>query len=92
MNTAAIRPELHGQIIDLITECITAVKKQRSISADDLVTEAKAAEMLGLAKGTLNIGRHDVRGPSYVKLESAVRYRYQDLQEYIRQRSVQAGV
>lgn len=92
MDTATIRPELQEQIVDLINNCIIAVKMQRLTSADELVNEAKAAEILGLAKGTMAVWRHEGKGPKYHKFESAVRYRFQDLQDYIKQRSVQAGV
>lgn len=92
METATFQPELQEQIVDLINKCIATVKAQRPISVDNLVNEAKAAEILGLAKGTLAVWRHEGKGPKYFKLESAVRYDCQDLYEYAKQRSVQAGV
>lgn len=92
MNTEAILPELHGQIIDLISECVNVVNSRQPIGVDDLLKEAPVAKVLNVAPGTLNIWRHEGKGPRYVKLGGAVRYRYGDLLDYIKQRSVKAGV
>lgn len=83
---------LKDQIIFLIKECIDDAKTSLKICDDDLVNEAKAAEILGLAKGTLNIWRHEGKGPNYIKLGTAVRYKYRDLTAYIDQQSVKMGV
>ena len=80
------------QIIDLISECLNDVKTRQQICDDDLVNEAKAAEILDLAKGTLTVWRHEGKGPNYIKLGTAVRYKYRDLTAYIDQQSVKAGV
>lgn len=48
-----------------------------------MMTTAKAAEYLGLSVNTLNRWRWDGRGPRYLKLGSAVRYRLSDLDAFI---------
>ncbi len=50
---------------------------------DLLVNERKAAECLGLAVQTLRNYRSLGRGPKYVKLGRAVRYRMEDLESFI---------
>lgn len=49
----------------------------------NLLTTPKAAEYLGLSRNTLNRWRWDGRGPRYLKLGSAVRYRISDLDAFI---------
>ena len=49
----------------------------------NLLTTPKAAEYLGLSRNTLNRWRWDGRGPRYLKLGSAVRYRQSDLDAFI---------
>ena len=55
---------------------------------EKLLDEDKAAEILGLAVQTLRNWRSQRRGPVYVKLGRSVRYRPEDLEEYIRVHSV----
>jgi predicted DNA-binding transcriptional regulator AlpA len=43
----------------------------------------QAASYLGLSRQYLEIGRHKDIGPRYVKLAHAVRYRIDDLDEYM---------
>lgn len=92
MNTETITPEFQAQLFRLISDGIKTAKTERTIDANALLNEAKAAEVLGLAKGTLNIWRHEGKGPRYVKLGSAIRYKYSDLLDYINQRSIKGGV
>lgn len=55
-----------------------------------LVTEKVAAEVLGVAVGTLQVWRCLRRYPlPYTKIGRAVRYRVEDLDEFIRSRTVQ---
>ncbi|MGE3249695.1 MAG: helix-turn-helix transcriptional regulator [Hyphomonadaceae bacterium] len=51
-----------------------------------LVSTAQAAERLGLSVSTLAKMRVTGRGPSFVKISRAVRYRIEDLDAYISQR------
>ena len=48
-----------------------------------LLDEHAAAKVLGLSVITLRNYRHLRRGPDYVKLGRSVRYRLEDLEEYI---------
>lgn len=55
----------------------------------DLLTEAEAAEMLGMAKGTLRNWRHSGQGPKYLIVGARViRYRTSDLLEFVERQTV----
>ena len=47
------------------------------------VCEKEAAKKLGIAVQTLRNWRHIRRGPAYVKLGRSVRYRTEDILEFI---------
>jgi hypothetical protein len=47
------------------------------------ICEKEAAKTMGLAVQTLRNWRHLRRGPAYVKLGRSVRYRIDDLMEFI---------
>jgi excisionase family DNA binding protein len=49
-----------------------------------------AAKYLGLSPATLETMRSKGRGPKFVKLGTAVRYRLSDLDEYLSARVVQS--
>jgi len=54
-----------------------------------LVTEKRAAEILGITPGTLSVWRCVRRYPlPYTKIGRAVRYRLEDLDEFVRSRTV----
>lgn len=55
-------------------------------SLPHLYTEQDAANILGLAPATLRNMRADGRGPSFVKIGGLVRYRDNDLVEWIESR------
>ena len=92
MTLETIPPEFQAQIIDLIRKYLpVGAPWRRTIDPNKLLTDPVATEILGVAKGTLNVWRHEGKGPRYVKLEGAVRYRYGDLLDYINHRSVEGG-
>ena len=49
-----------------------------------LLTESEAAELLHLSPSTLKKWRRTCRGPRYHRLGSAVRYKVEDLDAFIR--------
>jgi len=49
----------------------------------ELHTTEQAAELLGLSKNTLNRWRYTGDGPRFVKLGRAVRYRREDLDNWV---------
>ena len=53
------------------------------MNADKILDERSAAKLLGLSVFTLRNWRHQLRGPSYVKLGRSVRYRLEDLENFI---------
>lgn len=52
-----------------------------------LFNTREAAEVLGLKPATLEVWRWVGRGPRYVKAGRCVRYRQEDLEEYISSRT-----
>ena len=48
-----------------------------------MMTTRQAADYLGLSVHTLNKWRWDGRGPRYIKLGAAVRYRQDELDRFI---------
>lgn len=54
-----------------------------SESNDKLLNDREAAALLGVTPSTLNFWRVQRRGPAFVKLGHAVRYRRSDLDTYI---------
>jgi predicted DNA-binding transcriptional regulator AlpA len=60
-----------------------------SLSNSDLLTEAEAADFLGLEAKTLSVWRSTRRYPlCYVKIGRLVRYRRSDLVDFIESRRV----
>ena len=56
---------------------------------DNLLSTKEAAQLLGLAPGTLRNWRRRKRGPKYIKLSrSLVRYRRKHLEEFLSERVV----
>lgn len=59
---------------------------------DRLLTEAEAAELLGLKQNTLNNWRCTHRVPlPYVRVGRAIRYRLADIQAFIERGTVRPG-
>jgi excisionase family DNA binding protein len=55
---------------------------------ESLMTTREAAQYLGLAKITLDIWRSQGKPPVYVKIHRSVRYRREDLDNFIMSRRV----
>lgn len=51
--------------------------------AKQLLNAAEAAEYLALSKRTLEKWRTSLKGPPYVKMNGAVRYRLEDLEQWV---------
>ena len=88
MDQITLTSETQRQLVEMIKGCIKEAKEMTILDARILVNEAKAAEILGLAKGTMTVWRHAGKGPRYVKLGGAVRYKYRDLIDYINEQSI----
>lgn len=54
-----------------------------NITNNHLLTQKAAASYLGCSTSKMEMDRHKSRGPKYVKIGRSVRYRQQDLDEYI---------
>lgn len=52
------------------------------------VDERKAAKFIGVAVQTLRNWRHMRRGPAYLKIGKAVRYRIQDLDAFLNEHRI----
>lgn len=49
----------------------------------EILTEQEVAPLLGLCPGTLRSWRSKGKGPKYLKLEGAVRYRLADILKFM---------
>jgi len=49
-----------------------------------VLNEKSTAEYLSVSVKTLQMWRHQRRGPAYLKISRAVRYRVEDLDAYLR--------
>jgi hypothetical protein len=55
---------------------------QSDFNPSDFIDTAATAEILGIKKGTLEVWRHQGKGPEYCKFGSAVRYYKPTLGKY----------
>ena len=55
---------------------------------DQLLTERQAAEELTLKTGTLRSWRYHKKGPDFIRLHGAIRYRKSKLYEFLEQGEV----
>jgi|WetSurMetagenome_2_1015567.scaffolds.fasta_scaffold1245235_1 predicted site-specific integrase-resolvase len=49
----------------------------------ELLTTKEVAEILHLTRVTLSTWRQEGRGPKYLKLEGSIRYRKEDIEDYL---------
>jgi len=49
-----------------------------------LLTERETADLLRVAPATLRVWRHYGKGPSYFRLEKAIRYSQEDVQNWLK--------
>jgi predicted DNA-binding transcriptional regulator AlpA len=68
-----------------------ALANSKPVPPKSLLTEEEAAQLLGLAKGTLPVWRHHGKGPNYIKIGTSVRYRISDLKNYVSENTVDLG-
>lgn len=61
---------------------------QGNVKSDQLLTQQQVSEVLQIKVGTLQNWRADGEGPPFVKIGGAVRYRRQDLDQWIESRVV----
>lgn len=52
------------------------------------VNEHEAARLIGVAVQSLRNWRHQRKGPAYLKISRSVRYRLEDLEDYINSKRV----
>ena len=58
---------------------------------NDLLTEEQAAERLTVKVGTLRDWRVDKKGPPFVKLVGTLRYRAQDIDQWVEEQVIRHG-
>ncbi len=56
---------------------------------ENMLDDVQAARMLGLSPQTLRNWRTQRKGPRYIKLGRAIRYRPEDLENYIKGRIIE---
>ncbi len=60
------------------------------MSIETPLNSKDAAKFLGLSKQTLINWRHNSKGPDYIKLGGAIRYRTCDLVEFLERNKIEA--
>ena len=55
---------------------------------DGLLTTEEAGKVLGMSEQTMRIWRAENKGPSYIKINRTIRYRRDDLDEFVAKRMV----
>ena len=54
----------------------------------NLLNDIQAAEFLGMKPQTLRNWRHQRKGPDYIKFDHSVRYREEDLRDFVEARLI----
>lgn len=57
-------------------------------SKENLLTTEEAAAVLGMSEQTMRIWRMDKKGPNYIRINRSIRYRRDDLDEFVANRMV----
>ena len=55
---------------------------------ENLLTTEEAGNVLGMSEQTLRIWRMENKGPSYIRINRSIRYRREDLDEFVAKRTV----
>jgi excisionase family DNA binding protein len=58
-------------------------RKDKAMGIEELKNKAFLARYLGVSMGTVNRWVHEGRGPRYVKVGNLVRYRMEDVREFL---------
>ncbi len=58
------------------------------VNMDKIITEKEAAIHLGLAVQTLRNWRYRRKGPPYLKISRAVRYKISDIEKFLQQHKI----
>jgi|SRR6185312_12689650 len=62
---------------------LTDTREQRPREVERALSEHEAAAMLGLSVATLRLWRHRKKGPAFLRLGRAVRYRRADVEHFM---------
>ena len=79
---------IHGQGTKMLAIFEKILEKLESTNPPDLMDTTQAATFFGVQPQTMTLWRTQSRGPSYVRVCSAIRYRKEDLISYIEKRQV----
>lgn len=80
--------ELLGKILDRLTSITEHLNREGTSQPRYLMNSQQAAQHLGVRNETMATWRHRGTGPNYIKVGSTVRYRKNDLEDFLRQREV----
>lgn len=82
--TRAVRDAVKAELAPIIGR-LEQADAAPATSPDDLLTTAQVAKLTGIAENTLRRWRsdNDDRGPEYVRMGRAVRYRRRDIEAWI---------
>jgi len=80
--------ELLAQIVSELQKLRSSLE-QKPKTANELMTEAEAAEYLRVKPQTLAVWRSQGRPPSYLKAGNSVRYKLSALIDYTKQQTIE---
>jgi predicted DNA-binding transcriptional regulator AlpA len=78
-------PKIYDQVSSSPTHEYLPPKQDNFLNAREYLDTIQCASYLGLSRQFLEIARHKGDGPPYVKLARAVRYRREDLDDWMAQ-------
>lgn len=78
-------------LIHYSMECNIYFNVEGDSMSEQVFTTLQAATYMSVAKNTVLAWRAQGKGPKYMKLEGAVRYLKQDIDEWMREQTVTAG-
>jgi len=71
-----------------ISQGLFLCQNYKEVKMDRTITEKEAATHLGLAVQTLRNWRSRRKGPPYLKISRAVRYKISDVEEFLEQHKI----
>ena len=87
LPTTVVSKEFNQELQHLIEIAVLQALEKVLIAYDDhnkLLNEVETSQLLGVKPQTLSVWRHNSVGPAYHKIGSNVRYKREDINDYIK--------
>ncbi len=69
--------------VEIDTIAARVAEELQKVAVRDVMTTEQAADYLSMSKQRLEIWRHEGKGPCFIKLSRMVRYRREDMDEWL---------